>query len=226
MDSTLDLRNRLRGRSKQDENSYASGKAEDHRTVLKEKPTASRDSKSELENDQRNKSQPSNAIKSKDKTNEIKQNADIKIDDHCEKKKESVGDMDDEMAMVLDFEPEDLDVDSPIKKPRGENDSSKTQLKIPEPKAQVKKPEVAKPDESTDKLATPSGGKREKLIWKVDKSKIKSLESCTENGGCVSSESSEDVSEPKVKNSYFGPQPPENLNDMDRYAHCSLLHFL
>ena len=219
MDSTLDLRSRLRGRGKQDD----PGKAEeDHRTVLKEKPTASRDSKSELGNDQRNKSQPSGAIKSGAKINEIQQNADIKIDDRCEKKKASVGDMDDEMAMVLDFEPEDFDVDSPIKKPRGEKDSPKTQLKIPDPKTQVKRPEVTKPDESTDKLSKPSGGQREKLIWKVDKSKIKSLESCPENG---SSESPENVSEPKVKNSYFGPQPPENLNDMDRYAHCSLLHF-
>ena len=68
MDSSLDLRSRLRGRGKQDEYGGAPGKAEDHRTVLKEKPTASRDSNSELENDQRNKSQPRSAIKSKDKT--------------------------------------------------------------------------------------------------------------------------------------------------------------
>ena len=217
---TVDLRSRLRGRGKQDEHSGAPEKVdEDHRTIRKEKPTASRDTGSELENDQRNKSQPSSAIKSQAKTNKIQQTPDIKIDHQCNKKKASIGDMDDEMAMVLDFEPEDFDVDSPIKKPKEE----KTQLKIPEQKTHAKRLEVAKPAESTDKPPTPSCGQREKLIWKVNKSKIKSLESCTENG--VSSESSETVSEPKVKNSYFGPQPPENLNDMDRYAHCSLLHF-
>ena len=62
---------------------------------------------------------------------------------------------------------------------------------------------LPKPLEEPDKSEKKPEEKREKLIWKIDKSKIKH----TSHG----------------KNSYFGPQPPENYQDMDSIELESLI---